>query len=152
MPAQTMDHQTLKSGKSRPIYELSERDLTAHPVWVWAAEDEDEQQDETWVHPINAELVPISGGTCLVSATLTFASGLSLAALVSTSGTSTTSMFFQPVAVFINGEYFPYGGKEDASFLCAELQRSMSDLFPDTWRLNVKIAGESTPRMAVSFA
>lgn len=38
--------------KSKPVDELTIKDLKGNPIWVWAIdEEEDEEQDETWVKP-----------------------------------------------------------------------------------------------------
>ncbi len=38
--------------KSKPVDELTIEDLRKHPIWEWAIdEEENEDQDETWVKP-----------------------------------------------------------------------------------------------------
>lgn len=38
--------------KSKPVDELTIEDLKEHPIWEWAIdEEESEEQDETWVKP-----------------------------------------------------------------------------------------------------
>lgn len=38
--------------KSKPVDELTIEDLKEHPIWEWAIDEEEyEEQDETWVRP-----------------------------------------------------------------------------------------------------
>lgn len=47
---------TLKTRK--PIDELTAADLTAFPIWEFADDEEgEEDQDETWVRPVDAQVV-----------------------------------------------------------------------------------------------
>lgn len=47
---------TLKTRK--PIDQLTASDLSAFPIWEYASDEEDvEDQDETWVRPVDAQVV-----------------------------------------------------------------------------------------------
>jgi hypothetical protein len=131
-----------KAAPSRPIADLTAVDVERHPLWVWALDEEEvEGQDETWIHPLALPSIPQGLGTWLVAASVTFANGSTLAALASVDGPGMEGMYLQPVAVFIEGVYFPYGGRDDRSYLCRELGCLPGQLFPDRWRLHLALDG-----------
>jgi hypothetical protein len=43
--------ENLLMGKSKPVDELTIEDLKENPIWEWAIDEENEEQDETWVTP-----------------------------------------------------------------------------------------------------
>lgn len=60
----------------KPVDELTASDLEAFPVWEFAMdEEEDEEQDETWVKPMLAAEVPAGGFSLSVAAALKLANG-----------------------------------------------------------------------------
>jgi hypothetical protein len=141
-----------KAAPSRPIADLTAADLAHHRLWVWASDEEaDEGQDETWVHPVDLPAIPSGLDTWLVAASVTFANGSTLAGLASVDGPGTEGMFLQPVAVFVEGVYFPYGGREDRSFLSRELGCPAGALFPDSWRLDLALENGAAIPALVDF-
>jgi len=61
----------------KPVDELTATDLEAFPVWEFALDEEevDEEQDETWVKPVATGEVPADGSSLSVAAALRLASG-----------------------------------------------------------------------------
>ena len=42
-----------KTGKSKPLEEITLKDVIENPIWEWALdEEENDEQDETWQRPI----------------------------------------------------------------------------------------------------
>ena len=42
-----------KTGKSKPLDEITLEDILENPIWEWSLDEEDnEEQDETWQRPI----------------------------------------------------------------------------------------------------
>ncbi|MDM0037488.1 hypothetical protein QTH89_13770 [Variovorax sp. J22G21] len=60
----------------KPVDELSASDLEAFPVWEFAMDEEQvDEQDETWVKPVPAAEVPADGSSLSVAAALKLANG-----------------------------------------------------------------------------
>jgi hypothetical protein len=61
----------------KPVDELTALDLEAFPVWEFALDEEeaDEEQDETWVKPVPTGEVPADGPALSVAVVLRLANG-----------------------------------------------------------------------------
>ena len=61
----------------KPVDELTASDLEAFPVWEFAMDEEDgdEEQDETWVKPVASAEVPADGSSLSIAAALRLAGG-----------------------------------------------------------------------------
>ena len=60
----------------KPVDELTASDLEAFPVWEFAMDEEEvEEQDETWVKPVPTSEVPADGFSLSVAAVLKLANG-----------------------------------------------------------------------------
>jgi len=60
----------------KPVEDLTVADLEAFPIWEFAAdEEENEEQDETWVKPVPAAEVPAGAWSLSVAAVLRLAGG-----------------------------------------------------------------------------
>ncbi len=63
-------------GKSKPVDELTVADFKNNPIWVWALdEEENEEQDETWVKPSTTHNFTEELNGSLVSGSLTTQDG-----------------------------------------------------------------------------
>src|SRR5579871_4791491 len=72
----------------KQIYELSEADLLAHPLWEYCSDEEDvDGQDEATVRPAIAHGLPYGPGEIFVAADATFADGTKATAYISSGPT-----------------------------------------------------------------
>ena len=61
----------------KPVDELTASDLEVFPIWEFAIEEEDvdDEQDETWVKPVPTGELPVDGSALSVAVALRLASG-----------------------------------------------------------------------------
>ena len=60
----------------RPVDQLTVKDLEAFPVWEYALDEEGtEGMDETWVRPIDTQVVPADSFCLMVAAVIKLANG-----------------------------------------------------------------------------
>src|SRR4051794_28081978 len=53
-----MSKATMRTRK--PVHEMTVSDFEAFPVWEYVSDEESEGQDETWVRPVNTDIVPMT--------------------------------------------------------------------------------------------
>jgi hypothetical protein len=138
----------------KPIDELRIADIETFPVWEFATdEEENEDQDETWVRPLQRKQVPSDAYSLSVSAVFTAPTGAKYKGIVGVS----TAEGFEAVhaALLTEGNYVfvPWPGMAGASKMARdaakELGSKAKDLFPLSYRLAVVVEGESTLREGV---
>jgi hypothetical protein len=134
---------------AKPIDELSAEDLHTHPIWEYAM-DEEEEHDETYVHPVAAPSVPRELHVVYHAACeLITASGKSYAGFMSICNGALHGE--APVVVGNAGEYWPLDLPHD--YQPTKFKQlfgvTHSALFPVRWRLRVPIAGELEPPTGV---
>lgn len=133
-----------KIGPSRPITDLTEEDISTHRVWVWALDEEtDEDQDETWVYPVGTPELPLGlEYDFIVRATITFANGQTIPGLVEVHCPGDDGMYFSSVAFFWRGKYYGYDDADDQAELLKKTGLREDQVFPYKWKLDVKLKGE----------
>jgi hypothetical protein len=91
----------------RQVYELRIEDLRDHPVWEFALDEEDEEdQDEATVRPVDSS-VPVdpSAGMFIVRANFTFADGTKATGYITPPPTSDEDLgTIQPQIVALGGQ------------------------------------------------
>jgi len=137
---------TLKTRK--PIDEITVDDLNAFPIWEFASdEEENEEQDETWVRPVNSKIVPQGEYSLSVSASFTTASGVPIKGFVAISTNegvevSGGALLFNGQYLFVPSADFWEANAEYAN-LATALGLSQSEAFPLRFTLAVPIEGQS---------
>jgi hypothetical protein len=138
----------------KPIDQLRPIDLKTFPVWEFASDEEDnEDQDETWVRPVRTRQVPGDAYSLSVAASLTTPSGIEYPGIVGVSTAEGFEAVHAAVLTEDNYVFIPWPGMAGASKLARgaakELRLRTKDLFPLAYRLVVLIEGESSPREGV---
>jgi hypothetical protein len=137
---------TLKTRK--PIDALTVEDLDAFPIWEFAADEEgeDEDQDETWVRPVNSKVVPQGEYSLSVSATFTTTSGHPLHGFIVLS--TDEGIEINGGVVLFKEQYLPvsspdfWGASAERAELAAALELPQEEVFPLSFSLSVPVEGQ----------
>lgn len=137
----------------KPIDELSDDDLRRYPIWEYAT-DAEEEHDETYVRPVNADEVPadVDCNVYHVACDVRSATGALFAAFVSVCNGQCDGD--APIIVGSPGEYWPVDERPHRRVrerFDAFFGAPYEALFPLTWTLRALIRGETQPRTG-SFA
>ena|SRR2546429_4727031 len=142
----------------KPIDHLTTSDLSTFPVWEFALDEEGiEGRDETWVRPLNTQIVPKGQYSLTVAADFKAACGRTYSGFV---GMNTVPIRAnEPVTsiegVILHGTNYLFipspgiGFQEGMEALLSRLGLSVSELFPITYTLRVLIEGEQVLRTGV---
>lgn len=142
-------HMPISLETRKPIDELRPEDLAAFPIWEFASdEEENEEQDETWVRPVSAKAIGPDLYSLSVAADFHTASGQVLGGFV---GVTTAEEFECSHGVLLHaGNYLfiPSGEFEVAerSAFANALGMETAQVFPLRFSLKVLVQGESTAR------
>jgi hypothetical protein len=144
----------------KPINHLTVSDLSVFPVWEFATDEEGiEGRDETWVRPLDTQVVPRGLYSLSVAVEFTAACGRKYDGFVEVT-TANTAWTSGPVDIYAGiilqgSNYLPVPRQKELYFakrkeaLLSQLGLSDSDLFPITYTLRVLIEGEQTLRSGV---
>jgi hypothetical protein len=138
---------TLKTRK--PIDGITIEDLSTFPIWEFASDEEgeNEEQNETWVRPINSKVVPQGEHSLSVSATFTTTSGRSLQGFIVLS--TDDGVDISGGVVLFNGQYLSvsspdfWGASAERAELAAALELAQEEIFPLSFVLSVPVEGQS---------
>ncbi len=137
---------TLKTRK--PIDAITVEDLAAFPIWEFASdEEENEEQDETWIRPVNSKVVPLGEYALSVAATFSTASGLPLKGFVVLS--TDEGIEINGGSILFNEQYLCVsppefsGASAEREELAAALGLPQSEVFPLQFTLSVPLKGQS---------
>ena len=119
----------------KPIDELQPEDLDAFPIWEFALdEEENEEQDETWVRPVPSKVIVPDQYSLTVAAKFLTASGEAISGAVDV--TTAEEFEFGHGALLCNGKYifvpsaaFP-GAKEERNAVALALGMPVKEVFP----------------------
>lgn len=127
----------------KPVDQLDATDLSTFPVWEFALDEEDvDDRDETWVRPIDTQVVPGDRSSLVVAATFTTACTQEYSGFVII--TTASQALEMHGGVVLNGhDYIPMESREE---LTTSLGLSETDLFPMTYVLHVPVQGELSCR------
>ena len=139
----------------KPVDSLDEIDLLMFPVWEFAideeGDDQREDQDETWVRPVDAKVSPQGEYSLIVAAKFLTSSGPQFPGLMIVS--TTEGVEFLGGAILQKNEYIIvstpvfWNANEDNEKLVAALGMSKSEVFPLSFKLEVRIDGETSHRV-----
>jgi hypothetical protein len=135
----------------KPIDELEPEDFAHFPIWEFATdEEENEDQDETWVRPLATRVIEPDCYALSVAARFEAASGMSLFGFVDV--TTANEFEFGHGVLLHNDEYIfvpssdYYDAKKDRKIVASSLQSKVSEVFPLKFTLLVNVSGEKLPR------
>jgi hypothetical protein len=135
----------------KPINQLQPEDLAAFPIWEFATDEEgNEEQDETWVRPVESKSVGPHLYSLSVAAEFQTASGQAITGFV---GVTTAEAFefghgvllHQGKYIFVPSAEYPHAKKEHKVIALA-LGMEESQVFPLKFALRVVVQGEATFR------
>lgn len=128
----------------KPIDSLTPADLEAFPIWEFASDEEEvEGQDETWVRPVAATVVPEDSWSLSVAADFRTPSGAVFSGIVGV--TTADGVELGHGAVFAQERYVfvGFGEQFDSAEVAAALELAPSEAFPLAFTLRVLLPGES---------
>jgi hypothetical protein len=127
----------------KAITDLMPADLDAFPVWEFALDEEEvEGQDETWIRPVNAPVVPMNRYSLPVATEFRAVCGQIYPGfcIVTTAGREVEI----DAGVILHGpDYLPADDREE---LLERTGLAEAELFPITYQLRVPIEGEQLCR------
>jgi hypothetical protein len=140
---------TLRTRKPIDLLELE--DFSSFPIWEFAADEEDnEEQDETWVRPVAAEFIETNCYSLSVAARFETVSGQLIFGCVDVS--TANGIEFGHGVLLHNGKYIFVATTnysraiEDRKTVALSLQLTESQVFPLKFTLLVNVRGELSPR------
>lgn len=136
---------TLKTRK--PIDELTASDLRAYPIWEYALDEEEaEDQDETWVRPVDAQVVRKGQWSLTVAAEFRTRAGTTFPGFVGV--TTAEGIEIDGAVLLPEGKYVVVdtSGAAARRATAKTLRMSTQELFPLTYTLRVRIGREKELR------
>jgi hypothetical protein len=134
----------------KPIEALTPEDLDAFTIWEFALDkEEDEQQDETWVRPLDRSTIPREASSLSVAADFITADGTRFVGIV---GLSTDGgLEIASASLLAEGAYIYAGHGEKTSIryktsAASELGMPPRAIYPLRFTLRALLEGESAPR------
>jgi hypothetical protein len=135
----------------KPIDQLQPEDLSFFPIWEFATdEEENEEQDETWIRPVATQVIEPDCYSLSVAARFETISGQSILGCV---GVTTANEFeFGDGVLLHNGKYIfvpssdYFNADEDRKAVASSLQLAESQVFPLKFTLLVNVRDEQLPR------
>ena len=89
----------------KPVDELTAADLETYPLWEYALDEEDiPGQDETWVRPVDSEVIPKDQYSQLVATDFTMSDGSKCLGFTVVT-TAEQPVALTPAALLFNGKY-----------------------------------------------
>jgi len=138
----------------KPIDKLSLADISAFPIWEFAADEEGVAgQDETWVRPLVAQEIPLDAYSLSVAAVFEAPTGATFRGVVGINTFAGYEAVHAAVVTDNDYVFIPWPGYDGAPksvrVAAKQLGLKESELFPLKYRLTVKVQGEAEPRTGV---
>lgn len=145
-------HPTIKTRK--PIDKLEITDFEIFPIWEFATDEEGiEEQDETWVRPVDSKVAPLGSYSLSVAAQFLTSSGKTFVGFVELSTESTIKIGH---AVLLHNNHYIFVPSSriwnvDKAYanVVEILGISLPELFPLRFTLSVFIEGEQNFRSGI---
>ena len=134
-------------GRCKPIDELTPDDLAAFPIWEFTSDAEGvEGQDEAWVRPLRATVVPEDAWALSVAADFRTASGALFPGVVGV--TTAGGVELSHGAILAPDEYVFVGSGDlfDGPSVAAALELAPSEAIPLVFTLRALIGNEKVRR------
>lgn len=135
----------------KAINELNHEDLEAFPIWEFANdEEENEEQDETWVRPVPGNVIDLDQYSLSVAADFVTASGKAISGAVDVTTADEFEfghafLLYDDRYIFVSSEKFPDGNQERNAVALA-LGLPVEKAFPLKFTLRVLVEGETNFR------
>lgn len=136
---------TLKTRE--PIDQQTASDLSAFPIWEYASDEEEvEDQDETWVRPVDAQVVRKGQWSLTVAAEFRTRTGTTFTGFIGV--TTAEGIEIDGAVLLREGEYVVVdgGSAADRRATAKTLGMSTRELFPLTYTLRVRVGREKELR------
>jgi hypothetical protein len=146
----------------KPACELTDLDMQTFPIWEFALDEEGvEEQDETWVRPVDARNIPAQEYSQLVSTVFTVRSGEKFSGYLVVSPVSSTAQVLdhsggalfcagkQCFLTDMNGSALDFMKHKSFEELQSALKKTPSEIFPLEYELVIPIESESQLRRGV---
>jgi hypothetical protein len=136
---------TLKTRK--PIDELTASDLSAFPIWEYALDEEEtENQDETWVRPVDAKVVRKGQWSLTVAAEFRTRTGTTFPGFIGV--TTAEGIEIYGAVLLAQAKYVVVDTSNAAErrAVARLLGTSTKELFPLTYTLRVRVGREKELR------
>lgn len=135
----------------KPVDQLQPEDIAVFPIWEFASdEEENEEQDETWVRPVPSKVIGLDLYSLTVAADFQTASGEVISGVV---GVTTADAFeFEHGVLLHQGEYVfvpssgGAGARKEREAVALALGMSVKQVFPLKFTLRVLVEGEKVLR------
>ncbi len=132
---------------SKPIDSLTLDDIAKHPIWEFAIDEEgNDEQDETWVRPVDSDVIPMDEYSMSVAADFFAPSGARFEGIV---GVDTSDGIELSHAALISTDQYIFvpaptyrGADLEYDRIASQLGLPKASLFPLRCELRVRIDGE----------
>jgi hypothetical protein len=136
----------------KPIEALTPEDLDNYTIWERAMDEEDANQDASWIRPLGRATIPRDTGSLSVAADFVTADGTRFAGIV---GLSTgEGLAIASGSLLADGAYVyaAHGEKTSIRYktsTASQLGKSPADIYPLRFTLRALLDGEAAPRSGI---
>jgi hypothetical protein len=137
----------------KPIEALTPEDLDTFTIWEFAMDEgDDQQQDETWIRPLDRATIPRETCSLSVAADFVTADGTRFAGVV---GLSTDASVAIASASLLAGGTYVYAAHGEKTSIryktstASQLGKSPADIYPLRFTLRALLDGEAAPRSGI---
>lgn len=137
----------------KPIDALTSKDLEAFTIWEFAMDEEaDDEQDETWVRPLERATIPRDALSLSVAADFVAADGTPFVGIVAVS--TDEEIAFDGAGLLADGAYVyaAHGAKTPLRYktsAASELGKPPGGIYPLRFTLRALLEGEAAPRSGI---
>jgi hypothetical protein len=137
----------------KPVEALTPEDLATFPIWEFATGEEgDEEQDETWIRPLERSTIPREADSLSVAADFVTADGTPFVGIVALS--TDEEIEFGGASLLSNGAYIyaAHGEKTPLRYktsTASELGKPPAGIYPLRFTLRALLEGEAAPRSGI---
>lgn len=137
----------------KPIDALTSKDLEAFTIWEFAMDEEaDDEQDETWVRPLERATIPRDALSLSVAADFVAADGTPFVGIVAVS--TDEEIAFDGASLLADGAYVyaAHGAKTPLRYktsAASELGKPPGGIYPLRFTLRALLEGEAAPRSGI---
>jgi hypothetical protein len=136
----------------KPIEALTPEDLDTYAIWEFAMDEEKDNQDATWIRPLDRATIPRDTGSLSVAADFITADGTRFAGIV---GLSTDDgLKIASGSLIADGAYVyaAHGEKTSIRYktsTASELGKAPADIYPLRYTLRALLDGEAAHRSGI---
>jgi hypothetical protein len=137
----------------KPVEALTREDLDAFTIWEFAlGEEGDEEQDETWIRPLERATIPREADSLSVAADFVTADGTLFVGIVALS--TDEGIAFEGASLLADGAYIyaAHGEKTPLRYktsTASELGKPPAGIYPLRFTLRALLDGEAAPRSGI---